>query len=518
MEDEVLKLKSDLQQLKRGKESLEAKYTNAHDNLSREFYSWKRAQEKKIKGLTDRLERLTVWELEHLKHLEEELKERQEHFDLKHGKIWKRYEGDQELRRVKDEIKHVEGQLRLCELRESCSVEVPCRIEALCGMPERKHGGDLTKSVEQGRWWQHLFWRGKQYMGRVSFIDDEVAIALFHLTKVFDERWFKSQLTLEPHKQHYLVSLLQGFNVTEALIELGIDLAIAEKVRDSVGLIRRLKGPNEYFTARFELEILTSLRRDFQDVQSEPQLPTGGRADAVITTRGGQVYFEITFLQPPFKLAIEIPSVIERVRKEIEKALIDRPWKIRVTLLSFPKNSEIRHLADELKRIKSTPASLRWAWVEVDISRKRLTEKVTEGAVAQVAGPPFSDGERMSDKAIAKIKQLTPSQPGFVIIRPTLPAVDVNVVGIEIREALKDWKRPSLMGVLVVTEALGQERRVVYLFRNPYMDKRHDRMLNQVLSNWRFRFGSVAYSFFKDRVSPAHMIVSKGDAILEECR
>lgn len=101
--------------------------------------------------------------------------------------------------------------------------------------------------------------------------------------KVFDEWWFKSQLALEPDKQHYLVSVLQGFDVTDALIELGTDLAIAEKVRDSAGLIRRLKEPNEYFSARFQLEILASLRRNFQDVQSEPQLPTGGRADAVIT-------------------------------------------------------------------------------------------------------------------------------------------------------------------------------------------------------------------------------------------
>lgn len=514
--DEISKLRCELQQLRARKGSLEAKYKNVHGDLSREFYSWKRAQEEKIKALTDRLEHLTVWELQSLKYLEEELEKRQKQFDLKHGEIWKRYESDQELRCVKDESRQIEGQLRLCELRGNCGVTVPCKVEMICGMPEGKHGDDLTKSVEQGRWWQYPFWREKQYTDCVSFIDDEVAIALSHLMKVFDERWFKSQQVLEPQKQHYLISLLQGFYITDALIELGIDLSISEKVRDSAGLIRRLKEPNEYFTARFQLEILASLRRDFPDVQSEPRLPRGKQADAVVTIGGEQVYFEITFLQPPYKLAIEIPNVIEKVRKKIEKTLIDRPWRIRVTLLSFPENSDIQHLADELRRIKGTPVSLRWPWVEVDISRKRLVEKVTKGAVAQVAGPPFSEGERMYDKVVAEAKQLHPGQPGFVIIRPTLPAVDVDIAETEIGDALKDLQRPSLLGILVVTER--QDRRVVYLFRNPYTDKRHDQTLSQMLSNWKFRLGSVAYSFFKDRVSPAHQTVIKGDVILDEHR
>jgi len=52
LEDEIFKLKYDLQQLKVRKQNLEAKYTNAHDSLGHEFYSWKRAQEEKIKALT----------------------------------------------------------------------------------------------------------------------------------------------------------------------------------------------------------------------------------------------------------------------------------------------------------------------------------------------------------------------------------------------------------------------------------------------------------------------------------
>lgn len=274
--------------------------------------------------------------------------------------------------------------------------------------------------------------------------------------------------------------------------------------------------PSEYFTARFQLEILTSLRRDFRDLQSEPQLPNGGQADAVVIIGEEQVYFEITFLQPPYKLSTEIPNAMEKVKKEIEKALMDRPWKIRVRLLSFPENSDIQHLVDGLRRIESTPASLRWTWAEIDISGKRLTERITGGATVQVAGPPFSEGERVFDKVTVKGKQLHPDKPGFVIIRPTLPAVNVSLAEIEIRKALKELQPQCLLGILVVTESIGQDRRHILLFRNPYMDKRHAQILGEVRSNWKFRLGSIAYSFLKDQTDPVCMIVGKGDVNFEE--
>ena len=89
VQDEIVRLKLELQQLRARKESLEANYKNAHDDLSSKFYAWKRATESQIKALTDRIEHLTDQELGHLRQLEEELRSRQKQFDLEHGEIWK---------------------------------------------------------------------------------------------------------------------------------------------------------------------------------------------------------------------------------------------------------------------------------------------------------------------------------------------------------------------------------------------------------------------------------------------
>lgn len=112
------------------------------------------------------------------------------------------------MRKVKEESKHMEGQLCLCELRETCGIQVPGSTDSISGSPDSKSKHDWNKGVKDGEWWQHPFWQERQYLDFTSFVDDEVDIALFHLKKVFDERWFKRQQALRLQKQHYLVSLL----------------------------------------------------------------------------------------------------------------------------------------------------------------------------------------------------------------------------------------------------------------------------------------------------------------------
>jgi len=401
VQDEISRVRLEIQQLRARRENLEAKYKNAHDGLSSEFYAWKRATEGQIKALADRVENLSDQELEHLRQLEEELRNRQVQFDLEHGKIWKRHEDDQELSKVKDEIKQKEGQLRLWDIRENLGIEVSCPMETICGKPTGSNE-DSDSSIQRGTWWHLRYWREKLYANRVSFIDGEVAIAIEQLKSLFDARWFGKQLKLRPEEQHYAVRLLQGFDSVDSLIELGIDLAIAKQVHGSSRLIRRLKKAAEYFTARFQLEILASLRRDFQDVESEPVVP-GGYADALIAVEGESVYFEITFLQPPSVLTNAIPEVRDEVKQKIRRALVNKPWRVRVILRSFPPSaSHIQNLADELSNVDKLPHKLSWPWVEVDIPRKRITEEVTKEVNLQVSGPPFSEGERIAATAVAK--------------------------------------------------------------------------------------------------------------------
>lgn len=162
-----------------------------------------------------------------------------------------------------------------------------------------------------------------------------------------------------------------------------------------------------------------------------------------------------------------------------------------MVLHSFPPAaSHIHILVDELSKIDNLPHKLSWPWVEVDISRKRITEKTA--------------------------KQLPPHKPGFAIVRLTMPAINEG----ELKEAIREWSRgqprPSLLGYLVITEDIQQQRRLILLYKNPYVDSKYCRILDEVLSCWKYRLDSVVYSFLKDRATPVQAIVSNGSTIFAE--
>ena len=121
------------------------------------------------------------------------------------------------------------------------------------------------------------------------------------------------------------------------------------------------------------------------------------------------------------------------------------------------------------------------------------------------------------DKLFEKVRKEAKYYLGeFVIVRPTMPAINEGELKVAIKEWARGQPRSSLLGYLVVTEDIQQKRRLILLYKNPYVDSRYYRILNQVLSCWKYRLGSVAYSFFKDRVTPVQTIVSKGSAIFVE--
>ncbi|MBA7469234.1 hypothetical protein ES707_04500 [subsurface metagenome] len=511
----VSQLQRQLERLQKQKARLEEPYLKQHATLTRRFYAWKRSQQAKIKALNDQWENPTQEQVHELKTLMSELDERQRTFDQEHGHIWSRYEKDGHLGTVLDEIKDIQGKLRLCH--RGVKREIAPELQ------ESEPGGEgptLDDIREGGEWWRLGWWLKAEFLSHSRFTTEEILIALTSVKKVYNGKWFKREISKEPSERHYVASLLIGLGVNpvDTLTELGTSLALVEGCNGAIGQLRkRLKNPTQYLTAAFELEIISSLKRDFAEVEAAPVVPSGRQADIAVTMDSERVYFELTMLHTPAELK-EMLRLRSRVKQAVQAVLAQKPLNIRVRLSPQFTEDQIGGLLGALGKIDVLPWDMQVGETKVSISRKTPQEMKREGPVVQVE-VSFSEGKRFGEKLNEKRRQLHPHHPNVYVIRPFFPAVNLTEAKSQITrefELTPPRLRSQIMGALIITEILSSDglQRVTFYVRNApqYMRTGYVEVEKALFSRWKRKLATLAYypSFPFDDSGPLVVILAKG--------
>lgn len=145
------------------------------------------------------------------------------------------------------------------------------------------------------RWWQERWWREEQYSAvyRDSISPEHVDACVLAVSRVFSEAWLK---TTKPHRAAYwLVST--GLDPLQFLISMGKDILATQSVTGFSTMVRNLRNPDTYESARLELSIAALMSEEGYKVRMHPKLPNGKASDISTQLGPEEVYFEIKILR-----------------------------------------------------------------------------------------------------------------------------------------------------------------------------------------------------------------------------
>lgn len=148
---------------------------------------------------------------------------------------------------------------------------------------------------ESTRWWQEPWWLEEQYSAAYgnSISPEQVDACVLAVSRVFSEAWLKRT---KPHRAAlWLVS--KGLNPLQFLISLGNDILATQNAPGFSGLVRNLRNPDNYESARLELSIAALLREEGYDIRLYPKLPNGKSSDLAAQLGKEEVYFEVKILR-----------------------------------------------------------------------------------------------------------------------------------------------------------------------------------------------------------------------------
>ncbi len=169
------------------------------------------------------------------------------------------------------------------------------------------------RALSDGIWWEPAWWQKAQYYPPSSTDKNSTDRAFAELRQVFDPTWFLQQVDCCPDipPRHPVATLLisEGAMPFAVLTNLGWDIITARDAGlfDADRLLTRLRHPEEYPGARFELLLLASLIREKFSVHPHPELDNGRKSDFLIEKNNEKLYLEL--YRPadnfPFNLAQE---------------------------------------------------------------------------------------------------------------------------------------------------------------------------------------------------------------------
>lgn len=146
-------------------------------------------------------------------------------------------------------------------------------------------------------WWKNRWWAEEEYTRLYPHMGITLAQVDANVTRVaqvFNEDWGKKSGLNGIH--YWLV--MKGTMALEFLYGLGEDLRQVESAEGLESIIRRLRSPDEFERALFELQVGAVLRRKDHCITFDPLLPNGRRADILAEKDGVKVFFELKKLRP----------------------------------------------------------------------------------------------------------------------------------------------------------------------------------------------------------------------------
>lgn len=161
------------------------------------------------------------------------------------------------------------------------------RVNSQQGGHDRSYGMS-RKAVD---WWLDKWWLGEEYArhygGRVSPAIMNEAVLL--VSKVFNGEWVKHSAG---HPATGLV-LGKGFIPLTFLYELGRDLDALGDARGMRALIKDLRNPSTFESARFEFQVAGLLARAGHAIEFRPKLPNGRESDLLARVDSQRSFVEV---------------------------------------------------------------------------------------------------------------------------------------------------------------------------------------------------------------------------------
>ena len=234
----------------------------------------------------------------------------------------------------------------------------------------------LKHALRTGEWWVPAWWQDSRYFETEHLDRSEVNQAFRELQHIFDGKWFLEQTisyeTAPP--SHMVVGQLlnEGPYPLHYLVSLGRALATVRKrnLLDTE-LTTRLRHPDQWAGAHFELVLLAHLLKGGFTVEKHPNDARGRKADFRVAKGTEEIFLELN-------------------RREAE----------------FPHGQARRNL-ELYEKLKLESASQIFTCAEILESNRVAQKKETKRVFRLIK-------EKVKD-------QLPDEKPGTIIFQPTLP-------------------------------------------------------------------------------------------------
>jgi hypothetical protein len=266
----------------------------------------------------------------------------------------------------------------------------------------------LKHALRTGEWWVPAWWQDSRYFESEHADRGGVERAFCALQQVFDGEWFLAQTTLHPASppSHPVTNMLlaEGLYPFHSLVSLGHALSTVQiqNLLDTE-LTTRLRHPDQWVGAYFELEMLAHLLRRGFTVERHPD-GTGSRKADFRATKGS-----------------------EEIVLELSQRTAEFPYDLA------KKNIELYEQAK--------PES---------ISQIFTCEKILEAnRKAQQ-----KEAERVFCRIKDKIQQLPSEKPGVILFQPTLP---LNLRSLQNSISRYGQAHRHFLGVILISPHFSEE-------------------------------------------------------------
>ena len=190
----------------------------------------------------------------------------------------------------------------------------------------------LKHALRTGEWWVPEWWQDSRYFETKHLDRSEVNQAFRELQRIFDEKWFLEQTTSYPASllSHPVANMLlaEGLHPFHNLVSFGRALSTVRKrnLLDTK-LTTRLRHPDQWAGAYFELAILAHLLKSGFTIEKHPNSARGRRADFRVTKGSEEIVLELSqrTAEFPYDLAKKNLELYEQAKLEsISQIFTDR--------------------------------------------------------------------------------------------------------------------------------------------------------------------------------------------------
>jgi len=236
-----------------------------------------------------------------------------------------------------------------------------------------------------------------------------------------------------------LDNLLLFWLVTDNSIDKPIAIHLFQEIEENLDLLQsedsvqkfktklRRWNTDHFESAVAELEFAAEYKRRGYQIELEPVLPNGEKADFCASKNSMKIYFEVTCIF--WKHSLEENAIMDDLSVRLGR--MDEPFIIGINIkTSFQRGQTAkvaRHIRKKLRQFERASVSPPFSFVypesgepivEIDVMKR-----LPEGEKGFISGGVFGGGLKgnwsdLRSKISSKISQLHPDYPGVIVVQP----------------------------------------------------------------------------------------------------